>query len=162
MSGQLLIRFLILFEHFFLSPFHSAIDLQFLVSPLILSLHNKERFIMTDILGIRQIKIAFTHGKLIQGIQNIRFPYAVIPYKTIKTGTEYQCRFRYVFEVYYIQFFNNHPVFCFFGIYPFIVQNYFFLDKGQTVKGKEHRTGKTKRIQYQKKTPDISIFNLKR
>jgi len=51
-------------------------------------MHNEKRFFVPDILQIRQVKITFTHGKVINSIQDIGLS------KKTNFVLNYECRIR--------------------------------------------------------------------
>ena len=89
MFGQLIISFLIFLKHFFLPPFHSTINRQFFSPAFVFSLHNEKR----------QVKITFTHGKVINSIQDIGLSNPIISDETIETGSKSQGRLCDIFKV---------------------------------------------------------------
>ena len=99
MFGQLIISFLIFLKHFFLPPFHSTINRQFFSPAFVFSLHNEKRFFVPDILQIGQVKITFTHGKVINSIQDIGLSNPIISDETIETGSKSQGRLCDIFKV---------------------------------------------------------------
>jgi hypothetical protein len=52
------------------------------------SLNDKKVFAMVNILAVNRIKITFTKGQIIYGIQKICFAGTIRAYKTINTITE--------------------------------------------------------------------------
>ena len=87
MIGQAGIFLFIPLELFLLPALHTAINLfRRTVGSLIEALDDKEFLIMADVLRIDGIARTLTKRKEINGIEQIRFPHAVLAEKTVQLG----------------------------------------------------------------------------
>ena len=87
MIGQAGIFLFIPLELFLLPALHTAINLfRRTVGSLIEALDDKELLIMADVLRIDGITRTLTKLKEINGIEQIRFPHAILSEKTVQLG----------------------------------------------------------------------------
>ena len=63
---------------------------------------------MLNILGINQVEIAFTKGKVMNGIEKVCFARTVIPNKTIDLIRKQQCGITVILEISYGKFLQVH------------------------------------------------------
>ena len=78
MIRQPVIFFFVPFKRFFLSAFDTAIQFFFVSVTLVITLYDKKVFSVSDVLRIGIAGITLTKRKVIDSIQQIAFPHAVI------------------------------------------------------------------------------------
>jgi hypothetical protein len=77
------------FEDFFLSPFHSAIDILGHLLAEIIALNHEEVLTVPDVLGISSVEITLAERQIMNGIQNVGFTHSVSPDQTVDLGAEF-------------------------------------------------------------------------
>lgn len=88
MVGEFVISLSIAFDDFFHPLFKAAENPFFPVIFLKFPIYHKKILFVFYVLGGHGIKVAFSKGKMVNGIQNIGFAYPIVAHKTIYFGIE--------------------------------------------------------------------------